>query len=108
MGARVNYIFDDGTDALVVLYSHWGADSIDYDLQEAFRHAEVRRGDHSYWTRMVISYLIQNEVLDETGYGIYAIKRGDRAGFWDTVVTIDCATAQHDYVGYDSDEEDED
>ena len=108
MGARVNYVFDDGSDALVVLYSHWGADSIDYDLQEAFRHAEVRRGDHSYWTRMVISYLIQNEVLDETGYGIYAIKRGDRAGFWDTVVTIDCATAQHDYVGYDSDEEDED
>ena len=107
MGARVNYIFDDGTQALTVLYSHWGADSIDYDLQEAFRHAEVRRGDHSYWTRMVISYLIQNEVLDETGYGIYAIKRGDRAGFWDTVVTIDCATAQHDYVGYDSDEDED-
>ena len=56
---------------------------------------------------MVISYLIQNEVLDETGYGIYAIKRGDRAGFWDTVVTIDCATAQHDYVGYDSDEDED-
>jgi len=107
MGARVNYIFDDGTDALVVLYSHWGADSIESDLEQAFAWATPRKGDHSYWTRMVISYLIQNEVLDETGYGIYAIKRGDRAGFWDTVVTIDCATAQHDYVGYDSDEDED-
>ena len=109
MGARVNYIFDDGTDALVALYSHWGADSIDYDLQEAFRHAEVRRGDHSYWTRMVISYLIQGQVMDETGFGIYAIKRGENLALWgEPAVTIDCATAQHDYVGYDSDEEDED
>ena len=101
MGARVNYVFDDGSDALVVLYSHWGADSIIEDLQDAFRHAEVRRGDHSYWTRMVISYLIQHEVLAETGFGIYAINRSeiDKIGLWETNVVINVEMATHNYDG---------
>ena len=73
MGARVHFVFNDGTDSAVVLYSHWGADNWEQDLAQAIRHAEPRKGDYSYWTRMVISHLIQNELLDETGYGIYAI-----------------------------------
>ena len=99
MGARVNYIFDDGTDALVVLYSHWGADSIESDLADAFAHAEPRRGDDSYWTRMVISYLIQDYILDETGYGIFAITRSemDTLDNWGENVVINCAEATHSY-----------
>lgn len=75
MGARVNYIFDDGSEALPVLYSHWGADSIEYDLNSAFFHADTRKGDNSYWTRMVISYLLQDELMSEYGFGIFAISR---------------------------------
>lgn len=73
MGARINYVFNDGTDSAVVLYSHWGADNWQTSLAEAMRHAEPRLDDYSYWTRMVISHLIKDEVLDETGYGIYAV-----------------------------------
>lgn len=97
MGARVNYIFDDGTDSLVVLYSHWGAGSIGDDLQYAFEHAEPRKGDNSYWTRMVISYLIQEQVLDETGFGIFAITRPEIETLdnWGENVVIDVATATY-------------
>ena len=73
MGARVHFLFNDGTDSSVILYSHWGADSWQQDLAQAIKHAEPRKGDTSYFTRMVISHLIQNELLDETGFGIYAM-----------------------------------
>ena len=102
MGARVNFVFDDGTDSLVVMYSHWGADSWQDDLRCAFEHAEPRLGDNSYWTRMVISYLIQDELLDETGYGIYAIKRSEvhELDSWAELVVIDVENATHNYGGF--------
>jgi hypothetical protein len=101
MGARVNYIFDDGTDSLVVLYSHWGADSIAEDLDMAFTHAISRQGDYSYWTRMVISYLIKDQLLDPTGFGIFAISRQemDTLDNWGDNVIVSCKTATHDYQG---------
>jgi hypothetical protein len=103
MGARVNYIFDDGTDSLVVLYSHWGANSIHHDLASAFAHAEPRKFDSSYWTRMVISHLIQDQLLDETGFGIFAIPRSELDSFdnWGINVIVSCETATHDYSGSD-------
>ena len=74
MGARINFVFKDGKDKpAVVLYSHWGQDEWQRDLAMALDHARPRWGDESYLTRMVISYLIQDSVLDETGFGIYAI-----------------------------------
>lgn len=101
MGARVNYIFDDGTDSLVVLYSHWGASTIDSDLSNAFVHALPRKGDTAYWTRMVISYLIQNDLLDETGFGIYAISRSELETLdnWADNVVVSCQEATHTYEG---------
>jgi hypothetical protein len=39
----------------------------------ALNHSKPRWEDTSYFTRMMISYLIQDEVLGETGFGIYAI-----------------------------------
>lgn len=102
MGARVNYIFDDGSQALTVLYSHWGADSIEADLQEAFAHAEPRKGDLSYWTRMVISYLINDAdaILDETGFGIFAVTRDEmNIDNWGDNVVIDCENATYDLSG---------
>jgi len=77
MGARINFVFKDGTTSNVVLYSHWGQDSWQPDLAEALVHARPRINDVSYGTRMIISYLIQHNILDETGYGIYAIESGN-------------------------------
>jgi hypothetical protein len=74
MGARINFVFKDSESGpVVVLYSHWGQDSWQTDLAEALSHAKPRWGDSSYGTRMIISHLIQHSILDETGFGIYAI-----------------------------------
>jgi hypothetical protein len=74
MGARINFVFKDSeTGPLVVLYSHWGQDSWQQDLAAAMEHAKPRWQDSSYGTRMIISHLIQHSILDETGFGIYAI-----------------------------------
>lgn len=89
MGARVNFVFKDGTDNSVVLYSHWGADSWAYDIANAINHAAKRiaMDDTAYTTRMMISYLISEYVLDETGYGIYAA--GPEQVYFDEAVMID-------------------
>ena len=79
MGARINFVFKTDEfaagepESYVVLYSHWGQDSWQPDLAEALQHARRRWDDASYGTRMIISYLIQHNILDETGFGIYAI-----------------------------------
>ena len=89
MGARINFVFDDGTESLAVLYSHWGEDTWRDDLAGAIDHAEPRKGDHSYFTRMVISYLIKDDILRETGFGIYAIGRDHVGKGWDKTVVLD-------------------
>jgi hypothetical protein len=43
------------------------------DLAAALKHAEPRYGDIEYYTRMAISYLIKDDILDETGFGISAV-----------------------------------
>ena len=89
MGARINFIFDDGAESLVGLYSHWGADSWQEDLAAALEHAQPRNGDHSYFTRMVISYLMKDEILEETGYGIFGINRSEIGSDFDKTVVLD-------------------
>jgi len=89
MGARINFVFDDGTDSLVNLYSHWGEDTWEDDLVGALIHAQPRKGDYSYFTRMVISHLIKDYVLDETGFGIYAINRSEIGNNFDRTVVLD-------------------
>ena len=74
MGARINFIFKDSESGpSVVLYSHWGQTDWQPDIAAALTHSRVRWSDSSYATRMMISYLIQDSVLDEHGFGIYAI-----------------------------------
>jgi hypothetical protein len=89
MGARINFVFKDGTDSSVVLYSHWGQDSWQPDLAEALHHARPRLNDTSYGTRMIISYLIQHNILDETGFGIYAINDNGSYDLGEQTVVID-------------------
>jgi hypothetical protein len=89
MGARINFVFDDGTESLAVLYSHWGEDTWQDDLAGAIDHAKPRHGDYSYFTRMVISHLIKDSILDETGFGIYAIGREHVGRGFDKTVVLD-------------------
>ena len=87
MGARINYIFKNSlTQPSVVLYSHWGETEWQRDLAMALEHSKPRWIDDSYATRMMISYLIQDCVLEETGFGIYAMQGPDYEMFDFTVV----------------------
>ncbi|NDB85441.1 MAG: hypothetical protein EB127_22470 [Alphaproteobacteria bacterium] len=94
MGARINYVFKDKETAIgepsssVVLYSHWGETGWMSDIAGALAHAKPRWGDHAYCTRMIISYLIADSIMDERGFGIYSIT-GDNYEFLDTTVVID-------------------
>ena len=89
MGARINFVFKDVEDeAHVVLYSHWGETEWQRDLAMALEHAKPRWSDDSYATRMMISYLIQDSVLEETGFGIYAVN-GPNYELGDSTIIID-------------------
>jgi len=89
MGARINFVFKDSEDGpSAVLYSHWGQDSWQEDLAEALLHARPRWQDSSYGTRMIIGYLTQHNILDETGFGIYAIS-GTNYDLGEQTVVID-------------------
>jgi hypothetical protein len=56
----------------------------------ALEHAKPRWKDMSYCTRMVISYLMQDSILEETGFGIYSIT-GSNFDLGETTVVIDLA-----------------
>ena len=89
MGARINYVFKDSdVHPAVVLYSHWGETEWQRDLAMALQHAKPRWRDDSYATRMMISYLIQDSVLEETGFGIYAVN-GPNYELGDMTVIVD-------------------
>jgi hypothetical protein len=88
VGARCTFVFKQSETEAVALYSHWGEDSMYQDLAASLQHAMPRLGDSSYYTRMIISYLIKDSILDETGYGIYACNPND-LGFMDHPVLID-------------------
>jgi len=88
MGARINFVFKDDLNSAVVLYSHWGQDEWERDLAMAMNHSKPRWNDSSYATRMMISYLIQDSILEETGFGIYSIS-GDNYDLGEQTVVID-------------------
>lgn len=92
MGAQINYVFKDSdTEPAVVLYSHWGESEWRRDLAMALQHSKPRWSDDTYATRMMISYLTQDSVLDETGFGIYALM-GPNYNTGDTTVVVDLRT----------------
>jgi hypothetical protein len=78
MGARTNFELQDGRGS-VWLYSHWGGDTKANDLALALEHAEPRWGDTSYAVRMVISYLIKDSLMADTGYGISSYESGEES-----------------------------
>ena len=89
MGARINFVFKESdSQPAVVLYSHWGETEWQRDLAMALKHAEPRWIDDTYATRMMISYLIQDSILEETGFGIYAVN-GPNYELGETTVVVD-------------------
>jgi len=78
MGARCTFVFKQSEGLAVALYSHWGEDSMHMDLALALQHATVRKGDLEYYTRMAVSYLLKDSILDETGFGLYACNPTNR------------------------------
>ena len=93
MGARIHFVFKDrGDKPAVVLYSHWGEDEWPRDLAMALDHARPRWSDESYVTRMIISYLMQDSILEETGFGIYAISNDGSLDLGELTVLVDFTT----------------
>jgi hypothetical protein len=101
MGARCTFVFKQKEDLAVALYSHWGEYDMYTDLAQALEHAAVRKGDTEYYTRMAISYLLKDSIMDETGFGIYACDPND-LGFMDHPILIDLTnnTISHDGVDH--------
>ena len=93
MGARINYVFKDSEQGpMVALYSHWGETEWQRDLAMALQHAKPRWQDSAYGTRMIISYLMQDSILEETGFGIYAISNDGSLDLGDLTVLVDFTT----------------
>lgn len=88
MGARCTFVFKQSEDLAVALYSHWGEDSMHSDLAQALQHAALRFGDTEYYTRMAVSHLLKDSILDETGFGLYACNPNN-LGFADHPILID-------------------
>lgn len=88
MGARCTFVFKQSEDLAVALYSHWGEYSMHSDLAQALQHAALRFGDTEYYTRMAVSHLLKDSILDETGFGLYACNPND-LGFADHPILID-------------------
>jgi hypothetical protein len=91
VGARCTFVFKQREDLAVALYSHWGEDSMHSDLAQALSHAAVRKTDTEYYTRMAISYLLKDSILDETGFGLYACNPNN-LDFMDHPIMIDLTT----------------
>lgn len=89
MGARINFVFKETDEGpAVVLYSHWGQDGWQHDIAGALEHARPRWFDSTYGTRMMISYLTKDAVMDETGFGLYAVS-GNNFDLGEQTVVID-------------------
>lgn len=89
MGARCNFVFKQKEDLAVALYSHWGEYEMHRDLALALQHAAVRKGDIEYYTRMAVSHLLKDSILDETGFGLYACNPNTALDYMDLPILID-------------------
>lgn len=99
MGARCTFVFKQANDLGVALYSHWGEDSMVQDLALALRHAAPRKSDESYYIRMAVSFLLNEAVMEETGFGLYACTVDDLVHM-DHPIVVDLKTnTVHDDSG---------
>lgn len=73
MGDRATFVIEQEKDqAPIFIYGHYaGYDMMD-NFAKAVAHAKVRidMGDPVYTARMIFSYLIQDDILSEYGWGL--------------------------------------
>lgn len=84
MGARAQVKINDTG---VYLYTHWGANSIFEDVQEAISK-NWRWTDPEYLTRIIFDTMKRSDIDGETGYGIGTAMHGDI----ERLVVVDCKT----------------
>ena len=97
MGARINYVFNEGDEKPAVwLYSHWGETDWEESIATAIWMAKPRWQDTSYAIRIIISQLINDQWDSETGFGIGAVSKPSEFMAWDTTVEIDMVNQQID------------
>lgn len=70
MGMRRNIAVDYGDNQKIYFYTHWGAAHLEQTLAAALIRGKSRWDDPPYLARIIFSEMIQDEVLDTTGYGI--------------------------------------
>lgn len=71
MGDRANVAFYyAGREEPIYFYTHWGGSELVETVRRALKRGRNRWTDEAYLARIVFSEMIQNEVLQETGYGI--------------------------------------
>ena len=74
MGDRAN-VGIRGTDGnTIFLYLHWGGADVHEIVANAIAHAMARDGDESYFTRIFISRVIEEDWNKETGVGMLVNK----------------------------------
>jgi len=70
MGDRANVGIRTSNNNTIFLYLHWGGMDRHEILAKAISHAMVRDGDESYFTRILISRVIDTDWDKELGVGM--------------------------------------
>ncbi len=73
MGDRSNIIIVYENDDKIGFYTHWGGSHLPNTLKDALIRGKNRWDDESYLARIIFSEMIKEEILEETGYGIYPV-----------------------------------
>ena len=71
MGSPWQIAFNDH-NARIYFYCHWGGYEVEAEiiLRDALLHAKPRWDDAPYAIRMILSYILAPNIMEETGYGI--------------------------------------
>lgn len=74
MGDRGNVFFVDGVSgkqlAGIYMYTHWSGGFLPAIVRAALKRGEGRWGDSQYLARIVFCELVQEAVMEETGFGL--------------------------------------
>jgi hypothetical protein len=85
MGDRANIGIRTSNNNTIFLYLHWGGMDRHEILAKAISHAMVRDGDESYFTRILISRIVDTDWDKETGVGM-AINELPSGGEYDVPI----------------------
>ena len=70
MGDRANVGIRTSNNNIIFLYLHWGGSDRHEILANAISHAMVRDGDESYFTRILVSRIVDTDWDKSTGVGM--------------------------------------